>query len=815
LPLKLPRTLWGVPLKKVLWITAASVGVVGIALSAWLVRPFWRLSANFGDQEARQPSRLYGRPLVISPGDPLSEKALLAELDVAAYFEARAGESFVPGRFRKRPGQNGRVAYDIYLRSFPTARGPIGRVPVTVVFQNAKLVEVWAAGKQAKAIVLEPPLLASYFDDQVIERRPIELIEAPKHLINAVLAAEDSRFFQHSGLSVRGIARAAWVNLRAGAVRQGGSTLTQQLVWNLYLTHERTVSRKLQEAVLAIILELRYEKNDILRAYLNEIYLGRSGGASLVGFGAASRAYFAKEVNDLTLDEAATLAGLIPNPSRYDPRNHPEASKARRDWVLDQMAEIGWAKPDEVAALKAQPTLLAPVTVARRRAAYFADAMRAEAERRFKVSAIAEGGYVLLSTLSLRDQLEADAAVDWGLVEIEKGWQKGRAGGVQSALVSLEPSTGAILAYVGGRDYGESQFDRVSQAARQAGSAFKPVVFATAFEEGLATPATTLEDAPLTVDLPTGPWTPKNDDAEFRGWVTARTAMQQSLNIPTARLAMGVGLPRIVGMAKDLGVSTKLSAVPALSLGAFEVTPIDLATVYATFATGGIRPTPFGLEAVLDPTGVAVQGEPVPEPKRVISPQTAYLVTSILRGVVDHGTAASVRKQGVTDAVAGKTGTTNGRRDSWFAGYTGTRVTLVWVGYDDNSATRLSGARAAVPIWGRFTQRVRRASADPMPSMPSGMTTAVIDPETGELATADCPKTLDEVFVVGTTPSVLCHLHGGFFVPPIEQPDPGVGPTQRPGFRNWLKRMFGREGPAPGPQPPPPTPAPPPPGGRR
>lgn len=779
------------------------MAVVGLALGAWLVRPFWRLSANFGDRAdraARQPSRLYGRPLVVAPGDPLTAEELVAELQLAGYFEQRAEEPFAPGRYRRRVGQNNRVAYDISLRSFPTSRGPVGRLPVTIVFQGSRLVEVWAGGKQAKVIVLEPPLLATYYDDQVIERRPIDLVDTPKHLVDAVLAAEDSRFFKHSGVSVRGILRAAWVNLRAGAVRQGGSTLTQQLVWNLYLTHERSFSRKAQEAVLAVILELRYEKQDILRAYLNEIYLGQSGGASLVGFGAAARAYFGKEVNDLTLEEAATLAGMIPNPTRYDPRSHPEAAKARRDWVLDQMAELGWAKFAEVEAIKARPTAVAAVPVVRRRAPYFADAMRGEAERRFGVSTIGEGGFVLLSTLSLRDQAKAEEAVAWGLIEIEKGWQKGKAGGVQSALVSLDPRTGGILAYVGGRDYGESQFDRVSQAARQAGSAFKPVVFAAAFEDGLATPATLLEDAPLVVELPTETWTPKNDDAEFRGWVTARTAMEQSLNIPTARLAMGVGLHRIVGMAKDLGVSTRLSAVPSLALGAFEVTPLDLVTVYSTFAAGGVRPTPFGLEAVLDPSGKGVGGEELPEPRRVVSPQTAYLVTSILRGVVDRGTAASVRKQGVTGVIAGKTGTTNGRRDSWFVGYTPARATLVWVGYDDNSATRLSGSRAAVPIWGRFTHGVRRSVADPSFSIPSGLVTAVVDPETGELATAECPKTFDEVFVSGTTPNELCHLHGGFFVPPIQQPDQGVGPAPRAGFRSWLRRVLGNDRGVPPPQ---------------
>jgi penicillin-binding protein 1B len=559
---------------------------------------------------------------------------------------------------------------------------------------------------------------------------------------------------------------------------------------------------------------MRYSKKAILQAYLNEIYLGKSGGANLLGVGAAARAYFGKDAGELSLAEAAALAGMIQSPGEYAPTSHPDRAVRRRNWVLDRLSALGWAAKEQVEAAKMSALGAAPQRLAWRRAPYFADWAAQEARRRFGVETLDDAGFTLYSTLRWRDQKKAEAAMTWGLEQLEKGWQKGRGGRLQSALVSVDPRTGAVLAYIGGRSYAESQFDRASQALRQAGSAFKPVVYATAFEQGTATPATLLEDAPLTVTLASQVWTPHNDDDDYRGWVTARQAVEQSLNVPTARLALATGLEQVVATARGLGVESPLQPVPALALGAFEVTPVELATVYATFAAGGARPPVHALEAVTDRDGALVAGMPLPRPQPVLSPQTAYLLTTVLQGVVDHGTGASVRSQGVADALAGKTGTTNGRRDSWFAGYAPTRTTLVWVGYDDNSATRLSGARAAAPIWGRFMAAVRPPGGYPSFPAPRGVVTAVIDPESGELATEACPRVTTEVFRDGHVPSTICHLHGGWFVHAVEQP-PGVvvapapetarepEPRDRRGFRAWLRRVF-RDRPAPPPPPRPP-----------
>lgn len=789
------------------WVLAA-IAVVFLGFLAWLLLPFWRLSGQFAKHAEAQPSRLYAQPLELRVGGPGSTAEVIDELAGMEYREAPTGE-LAAGTYRKT--ENGLA---VHVRTFPTPRGAAGGQVLEVSFNGRRVSSLRVGGAEVEQTLLEAPLLATYYGDDMLERRPVMVDDLPEHLIRSVLAAEDDGFFRHGGVSPSGILRAIWKNAAGGEVRQGGSTLTQQLVKNLYLTQERTVTRKAQEAVLAVLLEMRYSKKAILQAYLNEIYLGKSGGANLLGVGAASRAYFGKEAGDLSLDEAATLAGMIQSPGEYAPTAHPERALKRRNWVLDRLAGLDWAPRDKVEAAKNLPLAVAPQRLSWRRAPYFADWAAQEARRRFGIAVLDDGAFTLFSTLRLRDQKKAEEAVAWGLAELEKGWQKGRPGRLQSALVSLDPRSGAVLAYVGGRSYAESQFDRASQARRQAGSAFKPVVYATAFESGAATPATMLEDAPLTVTLASQVWTPHNDDDDYRGWVTARQAVEQSLNVPTARLALATGLERIVRVARGLGVESPLEAVPALALGAFEVSPVELATVYGTFAAGGVRPPVHGLEAVLDADGVALGGAPLPRAEPAVSPQTAYLLTTVLQGVVDHGTGASVRAQGVADALAGKTGTTNGRRDSWFAGYAPSRTTLVWVGYDDNSETRLSGARAAAPIWGRFMAAVRPAGGFPPFATPRGVVTAVVDPESGELATEACPRVVTEVFREGQVPSTICHLHGGWFVHAVEQP-PGVvvqpappqaapEPGQR-GFRGWLRRVFGnRRAPPPPPPPPPP-----------
>ncbi len=830
-----------------LLLVLGALAVVFLAGAALVIKPFWRLTSQFDDITYRQPSRLYARPPRLATGDRLDVDRVVSELRSEGYREG-SGLPLPPGRYLRGKGE-----LIVHLRRFPALGESDGGLvearftgergntdekdgkdeqekkkntdkEESTVERSGRISALLLNGQKAASVLLEPALLASYYGDDFKERRPVAMSDVPQDLVNAVLAAEDDSFFRHSGISVSGIARAAWVDVRGHGIRQGGSTLTQQLVKNLYLTQERTVTRKLQEILLTMLLEVRYGKKQILEAYLNEIYLGASSGVNVMGVGAAAHAYFGKDVNQLDLGEAALLAGMISAPGVFSPAEHPARAKERRDWVLGRMAKLELADPAQVERAIAAPIVLAAEPIVRRRTPHFADTVAQEAERRYGITDLADGGYTLLSTLDLHDQLLAQKSVDSGLATLEKSWQKGHKGEpLEAALVSVDPRTGGILAYVGGRNYGRSQFDRAGQAHRQPGSAFKPIVYAAAFEGHQAMPASFIEDAPLTVQAGGRTWSPKNDDGSFHGWVSVRTALEHSYNPASARLALDVGLPKIVTLAHRMGIETQLEPYPSTALGATAVTPLELLDVYATLARGGVRPYLHGLQAVRDRHGKEVAGTPLPKEERVLSPQTAFLVTSVLQGVIDRGTGRGVRSAGVEGELAGKTGTTNDQRDAWFAGYSPERASLVWVGYDDNSPTALSGARGAVPIWGHFMAAVHPAGGYSTFPQPAGIQTAVIDPTTGLLATEYCPTVLTEVYLEGQLPTELCNRHQGWTNEELlAQDQGGVGSpggrdsregdasrapgeertavrgegseekTEKPHpFRNWLHRVFG------------------------
>jgi len=752
----------------------------------------WAGLEGLGPKVARsvkQPSRLYARSHRLAVGHSEDPAKLFGELLDLGYRRRDAGE-LASGEF----GWDGR-SLRVHLRSLPTPYGWNNGGGLEARFSGKHLESLLWRGTAVEEADLEPPLLFSFYGPDRQERRPVALDALPDHLVLAVLAAEDARFYEHPGLSLTGIARAALANLRGGGIRQGGSTLTQQLVKNLFLTQDRTLARKAREAALALMIDWRFEKREILDAYLNEIYWGSSGGINLMGVGSAAWAYFGKEAAQLDLCESTVLAGMISSPGSYSPVSRPEKSVERRNWVLGRMGELEWLAPERMAVALEEPLCVAPQPVGTRHAAYFRDRAAAEVRRRFGVAELADRGYRVLSTLDRWDQEAAEAMVDWGLESLEEGWEKDRktSGDLQAALVSLDPRTGEILAYVGGRDYSSSQFDRAGSAERQAGSAFKPVVYAAAFEDRVAAPSTMLEDAPLTVALAAGKeWAPQNSNNRYRGWVSTRTALEDSLNVPTARLALQVGLSRIVQMAQAMGITTRLQPVPALALGAFEVTPLELASVYSVVAAGGVRREVHGIRGLLDPEGQPVEGRPLDPAQRVISPQATFLLTSVLQGVLDRGTASSVRSQGFDARLAGKTGTTNDRRDSWFGGFSSDRVSLVWVGYDDNSSTRLSGARAALPIWSRFTWKVTPTGGYSLFPQPGGISSAVIDPLSGELATDACPEVLTEVFLRGTTPTEVCSLHGEWQRDPVWQ-TASEQPVEGKKRWRWLRKVFGKD----------------------
>jgi penicillin-binding protein 1B len=782
----LQPVLTGMPVSgKALGRIAAGASVAVLAAAAGmlsLLLPAWRLAGSVVGATSDAPSRLYARPLVLRVGERLELRRLREELDALAYHEDRDSTVPSPGEFRLVPG-----GILVHLRRFPAPDRVDPGGLVDVEFAGGRIATVRRDGAAVAETSLEPVLLATYLGEERCDRRPLAAGSLPEPLVHAVLAAEDDGFFSHPGVSMSGIVRAAWVDLREGEAAQGGSTITQQLVKGLLLSGERTLRRKLQEAALAVLVEARLSKREILRAYLDTVYLGVHDGVNLIGVGAAAQAYFGKDADQLSVAEAATLAGMLPAPAHTSPVAHPERARARRDWVLRRMASLGWVPQEDAGRAMVAPVKVAPIPVAPVRAPYFAEAVRAEARDRSSAGPLHHAGVALLSTLDWHDQQSGEAAIRTGLARAHGGATRS----LQAALISLDPRNGGVRAYVGGRDWAGSQFDRVGSARRQAGSAFKPVVYAAAFSLGVAAPATILADEPLAVPVAGGVWEPRDDDGAFLGPLPARTALEESRNVPAARLGLDTGLDVVVAMGRAMGVASPLEAVPALSLGAFALSPRELATVYATLAAGGVRPPVHLLEAVLGRDGKPVELAPLPEAARVLPAPVAFLVTDVLRGVLDGGTGRAVRDLGVEDALAGKTGTSNEGRDAWFAGYSPDRVTVVWVGRDDDRPTGLTGARAALPVWALFTVAVRPPGGFPAFVEPDGLVRANVDPASGELATSRCPEVTAELFLVGRAPTATCHLHSGWLALPVAQPE-GV-PAAKPGLiRRLLAKLFGR-----------------------
>ena len=754
------------------------VGVVALALGGLaLVAYSWTELARFERVEARRTAFVYAAPQALAPGVHVRLADLTGTLARLHYTETRDVPQ-APGQYQRRPSE-----WQISLRGVPGAPGAQQRVKLDL--KEERIVRVTRDGRDIGAAALEPEVLTSAGDRPGEEYRPVQLAEVPLMLMQAVLAAEDHRFFEHKGVDARGLLRALWVNFRAGRVTQGGSTITQQLVKNRLLDPKRTLARKLDEAWLATLVEWRYPKERILEAYLNEIYLGQRGALAIRGIGAGARTYFRKEIHQLTLAESALLAGMLRAPNTYSPTVNPTRARERRDVVIGRMRELNFISAADAERARHEPVRVEHLSGSAQPAPYFTDYMRQELETRYGDDPFRTHDARIFTSLDLTLQRLAERAVSRGLERLEAARAKLRRGDdthrLQAALVALDPATGQVRALVGGRDYQASQYNRATLARRQPGSAFKPFVYATALtvHEGRAfTAATFLDDSPLTINIDGTPWSPRNYEDRYLGRVTLREALEQSLNAATVRLAHDVGLPLIVERARAFGLTGTLEPVPSMVLGAFEVTPLELAAAYMPFANGGVRPSPpRTVRAVHGRTGV-IEPTDDGQPRTVLSPAEAYVMTSLLEGVIKSGTGAATRALGVPGAIAGKTGTTNDGRDAWFVGYSPGLLTAVWVGFDSNEPHGLSGAQGALPIWADFMKPALEAYAPQGFTVPSGVLFSDIDLDTGKLANRFCPRVAKEVFVAGTEPEP-CQEHGG------------VGDRvqewwQR--FRDWLRR---------------------------
>ena len=593
-------------------------------------------------------------------------------------------------------------------------------------------------------------LLEEFF---VENRTPVAFSDVPEKLLQAIIATEDARYYRHRGIDFRGIARAMYRNMRAGRIVEGGSTLTQQLAKVLFLTPERSYSRKFTEMVLALRIEQRYTKQEILSLYLNQIYFG----SGAYGVEAASRIYFDKSVKDLNLSECALLAGLPRSPKYYSPFKDPEHALGRRAYVINRMLKLGYIEEEEAKKAKKAPVPVQPQLSAGGPAPYFVEYIRQKVEERFGSSILYSGGLNIYTSIDDDLQKNAQQAVIAGLARIEKrrGKKLKSLPPLQAAVIVIDPSTGHIRAMVGGRDFNKSQFNRAWQAVRQPGSAFKPIIYAAALERGFGA-AEMLDDSPATYRDRNGKvWEPENFTKQYRGTVTMRRALEQSINIPTIKLLEKVGIEESIEYARKLGIKRRLVPYLSLALGSADMTLLELTSTYAVFANYGIRMRPGAILMITDSTGrVLYSNESVP--RQVMRPETAYLITNLLRGVIDHGTGRRARKLGRPSA--GKTGTTNDYRDAWFIGYTPYLVSGVWVGYDDHRSIgpRETGARAALPIWLDFMQKAHKGVEPEAFTVPEGIIFKQIDPRTGLLSTEQCRNSIREAFLPGTEPRRYC-----------------------------------------------------------
>lgn len=580
-------------------------------------------------------------------------------------------------------------------------------------------------------------------EELFLERREVVSFDRiPERLRQAVIAVEDSRFYSHHGIDLRGVARALIRNIAAGRVIQGGSTITQQLSKVLFFSPERTLLRKIKEAILTLQIEQRYTKDQILNFYLNQIYLG----SGCYGVRTASKKYLGKELSKITLAEAALLAGIPKSPGRYSPRTHPAEARKRRDLVLERMAVEGYITQEEMKSAQAEPLPDRPAGDYGSMAPYFVESVVAKVAKRFGREKIYAGGLTLHTTLDARIQQIARKVLVKGLEKIEARRKNPPSVPLQGAVVVLNPANGAIQAMVGGRSYAVSQFNRAVQAKRQPGSAFKPVIYAAALQSGRR-PSDLLMDLPINyTDANTGKsWTPQNFDRIFRGPVTLRYALEHSLNIPTVRLLQEVGYMPVITLAKKLGIASHLEPYPSLALGTSEVSLLELTTAYAVFAAQGVYSRPHLMTRIEDSKGRLLK-EYRPEKTAVLDEQTAFLITYLLEGVTQSGTGKIARS--LNRPVATKTGTTDDYSDAWFIGYTPEFVAGVWVGYDDHRTIGQSetGARAAGPIFVALLQEILGNRATSYFPVPSGIAFRKIDAKTGKPATEETVKVVEEAF---------------------------------------------------------------------
>jgi penicillin-binding protein 1B len=620
--------------------------------------------------------------------------------------------------------------------------------------------------------MLEPELLTNLFDKNREKRRLVAYADLPKVLVNAVVSVEDKRFFQHSGFDPFRVIKSAYVDLKQGRIAEGASTLSMQLAGMLWLNrNERTWKRKAAEVLITLQIEQKLTKEEIFEFYANQIDLGRRGSFAIRGFGEGAQAYFGKDVRDLTLSEVAMLAGLVQSPSRTNPIRWPDRARARRNVVLGLMRDNGYITERQYMDAATSPLTVARGGAESADAPYFVDLVNDQLQDEFQDRDFQQRSYRVYTTLDMDLQREASEAVRVGMQEVDqqlkqqRRFRGGKTPDAQVALVALDAQTGEVRALSGGRNYGMSQLNHVL-AKRQPGSSFKPFVYAAALETELEgnrkpiTSLTTLVDEPTTFWFDEKPYSPEDFGKKYEGTVTLRRAISKSLNVPTVKLAEMIGYDKVVDLAKRAGMNLNIQPTPSVALGAYEVTPVEIAGAYTIFTNQGVYVKPNWVKLIRDDKGNVLYSYKLVR-REALDPRITYLMVDLLQEVMRSGTAAGVRSRGFVLPAAGKTGTS---RDGWFAGFTSRLICIVWVGFDDNRELDLEGARSALPIWTEFMKRAHRhreyrnvSEFEP----PGGIVMVEVDPATGALAAPGCPGAQLQAFLAGTQPIEICRLHGG------------------------------------------------------
>ncbi len=724
------RRLW-----RVLLLSALLAVVADALFIIYLDR---KVTPQFEGRRWTLPAQVYAQPLELYSGLALSGDALEAELERLRYVPA--ADPTRPGSYRRRKSR-----FDIAVRRAQFVDEIREAQTISVSTAGGSVTRISAASGEEHAIFrLDPLLIGSIFPIHGEDRIVVAPHEVPPLLPTALMVIEDRKFETHHGIDPQAILRAAWVNVRAVAIQQGGSTLTQQLVRSYFLDDRQTLWRKIKEAVMAVILDARFEKTDLMNAYINEIYLGQDGQRAIHGFGLASQFYFGKPLEELELSEIALLVAVVRGPSYYDPRKHPERARVRRDLVLKLLSDFGAVGEQDALRAIEQPLGVSANVTAGYYPAYL-EFVRRTLRRDYRDEDLTEAGLKIFTSLDPRVQATAERALIDELTRLDRRY-KDKAARLEGAVVVTTPQSGDVLAIVGGRQTGLDGFNRALDARRMIGSLAKPVVYLAALETGRYNAATLIDDAPIEVKLPGGKrWRPENFTHEVHGLVPLTRALADSLNLATVHLGLDVGVRKVSRTFERLGLDRAPAENPALILGALDLAPIEVAQLYNSLANGGFRTPLRAVRAVVSADGTPLRAFPL-EVTPVADSALVYQLNRMLTKVTQRGTGQAVYARLPPDViVAGKTGTSDDFRDSWFAGFTGSHLAVTWVGFDDNQPTGLSGAAGALSVWSTLMRSLDPISWDA--TLPESLTEVWIEYPTGLVAKPGCAEDLVSIAV--------------------------------------------------------------------